>query len=545
MLSADMLRLGLITAGALVLIVSFAASVQFLAEGRIDLAGALMVMGLAAVPMLQYTLPFACGFGSTLAYHRFAADNEATAAAAAGVSHRSLAVPALALGLACAGGLTLLTNTAIPRFLREMEVVVRSDLAGVLVRDIERGRPIRLDRFEIAAREAVSAGPDPAVGAVDRLQLTDALAAQLDRDGSVAGYVYARVINVWLFEEETPEGRYTAAQLQFVDVDGDMDGERLGSRRFESARVRIPSGFSDDPKFLTFSELRALRTRPENLNVVDAHRRTLASRLEERELIEALRTRLAVDGRVVLERPGPERVIVTAGALEPDDGRWRLVPLEGLRAVRVERQPARTSSYFQQATEAWIRIESQTVADARGGGPTLALELEGVTTIDERGASAGSARSRGAITGLSRAGSEPGALSGLGVNELVGRADEAVAQGDAALGEEVERAKRRLVTRVASLQREVTGKQHERVAYAVASLVAVLCGCVVALRRQGGLALPVYLWSFFPALGSVITINAGERLTHQIGAPGLLLLWGGVAALAVYTFVEYRRLCRH
>jgi len=544
MLSTDMLRLGAVTAGALVLIVSFAASVQSLAEGRIDLVGALLVMGLAAVPMLQYTLPFACGFGSTLAYHRFAVDNEATAAMTSGISHRSIVVPALALGLLCAACLALLTQTVIPHFLRSMEVVVRSDLAGVLVRDIERGRAIRLDRFEIAAREAVRAGPDPAVGAVDRLQLTDALAAQLGRDGAVTGYVYARVINVWLFEEETPEGRFTAAQLQFVDVDGDMDGERLGSRRFESARVRIPSGFSDDPKFLTFSELRALRTRPENLNVIDAHRRVLVRRLEERDLIADLRARLQIDGRFALERPGPERVIVTAGALEEHEGRWRVAPLEGLRSVRVERQPPRTSSYVQQAAGAWLRFDEQPIGEDSLTRPTLTLELEEVTTIDDRGAAAGSERARAAVTGLVRPGADDSAIAKLGVTELLARAREGTG-ANAEPGDPVERARQRLQRSVDSLQREVTGKQNERAAYAAASLVTVLCGCVVALRRQTGLALPVYLWSFFPALGSVITVHAGQRLTHRIGPPGLLLLWGGVAALALYTIVEYRRLRRH
>jgi hypothetical protein len=55
----------------------------------------------------------------------------------------------------------------------------------------------------------------------------------------------------------------------------------------------------------------------------------------------------------------------------------------------------------------------------------------------------------------------------------------------------------------------------------------------------------VYLWSFFPALASVITISAGQGLTHQAGPPGLLLLWGGVAALALVVWREYRLLVRH
>ncbi|HBS28986.1 MAG TPA: hypothetical protein DEB06_05950, partial [Phycisphaerales bacterium] len=357
MLLRDLVRLGAMTALVLAAIVSFAASVRFLAEGRIDIAGAVLVMALAAVPMLQYTLPFACGFASTLAYHRFASDNEAAAAMTSGISHRALAAPALALGLACAVALALLAHTVIPRFLRSMEVVVRSDLAGVLVHDVERGRPVTLDRFQLAAREAVRAGPDPSVGAIDRLQLRDVLAARLDGDGAVNGYINAREVNVWLFQEESPDGRFTTVQLQFVGVDGDMDGERLGNRKFETARVRIPSSFTDDPKFLTFHELRALRAHPERLNKIEVLRRDLARRLGERELLADLRTRFEADGRVVLERAGGERVIVTAGGLRAEDRGWRLLPLKGLSAVRVERQPERTSSFIQQAGAAWLSFE--------------------------------------------------------------------------------------------------------------------------------------------------------------------------------------------
>jgi hypothetical protein len=34
-------------------------------------------------------------------------------------------------------------------------------------------------------------------------------------------------------------------------------------------------------------------------------------------------------------------------------------------------------------------------------------------------------------------------------------------------------------------------------------------------------------------------------MTHNLGVPGLLLLWGGVAALGVFTFGQYRRLTKH
>lgn len=111
----------------------------------------------------------------------------------------------------------------------------------------------------------------------------------------------------------------------------------------------------------------------------------------------------------------------------------------------------------------------------------------------------------------------------------------------AALGPPLEDLKRR----IAALQREVTSKIHERLAMAVSCLVMVLLGAVMALRLHDSLPLTIYLWAFFPALAAVVTVSAGQQLTHQQGAVGLLLLWGGVAALGAYTLVELRRLARH
>ncbi len=80
---------------------------------------------------------------------------------------------------------------------------------------------------------------------------------------------------------------------------------------------------------------------------------------------------------------------------------------------------------------------------------------------------------------------------------------------------------------------------------AVAGLVMIVTGAVTALRLRGKLPLTVYLWSFFPALATVLTISSGQQMVEPMGNVGLILLWGGVAALAAYSMVAYRVVCRH
>src|SRR5689334_14507743 len=85
---SELWRLILLSTIVLVAVISFVAAIKPLADGKLAPLETLKFMGLAIIPMLQWALPFAAGFGATLAYHRLSHDNELTAAYAGGVSHR-------------------------------------------------------------------------------------------------------------------------------------------------------------------------------------------------------------------------------------------------------------------------------------------------------------------------------------------------------------------------------------------------------------------------------------------------------------------------
>ena len=93
--------------------------------------------------------------------------------------------------------------------------------------------------------------------------------------------------------------------------------------------------------------------------------------------------------------------------------------------------------------------------------------------------------------------------------------------------------------------REIRANHHERFALATACFLMTLTGAIIALRLREGMPLQVYLWSFFPALAAVITISGGENAVAENMVTGMMVLWGGVAALGVYTVFEYLRLRRH
>lgn len=567
-LLADILRLGALSAGGLVGVMAFAITVKFLADGRVDLPGGLRLMTLAVVPMLQYALPFAGGFAATLAYHRFAADNEATAAMSCGVSHRAILAPALAAGLVTGVTLLALAHQVIPRFLRSMEEAITSDLTGVFVRTIERGESVRLGSWILHASGIVRAGPDPAVGAVERLRLKRALAVQIGANREAQGSLAADELDIWLFEDDTSDEPATLAQLVFRDYTAEGAVDYVRGQSGASQRLRIPSAFVDDPKFLTYSELIALRGHPERINRIDSLRRSLALSLARHDLLANLRDQLASEGRAVLERGHDERVVLWGGGLRPDGDRWIVMPPSqtgagkgsGGRAIRIENRLPGGSTFVHEARSASISLdnpndapspgaradESASRSSAPSSQATLILTALDIATSDDLAGTAPTVREKITLTSLSAPDASEADYFHLSVAELQGEARRTLDREDSlALRPALTAGYRKLRDRVDSLQREVTSKQHERLAYAIASVLTIVCGSIVALRRREALPLPVYLWSFFPALAAVITINAGQGLTRSAGPAGLLLLWGGVALLGAYTFLEFRRLRVH
>lgn len=536
-LLADVLRTGALATIALVMVISFAVSVRFLSEGRVELTGALRLMMLATVPMLQYALPFACGFAATLAYHRMASEREDSAAAAGGVAHRSLLTPLIVCGAALGLGLLVMSHQVIPRFLHKMEELVTRDVTGLIKRAIDRGESVRLGNVELFATRATEAGADPSIGAVNRLRLRGVLAADLNAGGDVEGYINADEVNAWLFDDSTGDERITTAVLDFRGASMDSGGDIFRSGRIGTHHIRIRNTFSDDPKYMTYSELRALREHPENLGQVAALGRELRLRLAQQAAVMRLRGSIETGGVAEFERLGGERVTVRAADLDYAGGRWELSAGDG-GVLRIDRV-LRGTTYRQLASRCWVELDSAPEDRERA---SVRLRCEGLRLGDEDAPSSDGGAAAAMIGGLS----VPGAA---GTRETTSDLGPLMARARAASGSDLENeiasAVGRLVQRIADLRREVMSKQHERIAYAAACMLALLCGGVTALRRGAEQALPVYLWSFFPALASIITISAGQNLTHKIGAPGLFLLWSGVAAMGLYIAREFARLARH
>jgi hypothetical protein len=263
-LASDLGRLLAMVSLTLVVLISFAAGVKPLADGDVGLLEALKLMGLLSVPMLQFALPFAAGFAATLSYHRFASDNEAVAAMAGGIGHRSLLAPAAAWGVGLALLVALLTNLAIPHFLRAAERMITRDLARLVVTPLERGQPLTMGDWSIVADDVFVLEPDESQGEIARILLQNVIGEELpppppprarqatgqsadDNDGQAAA-------------DETDPPQYFAAEsiVMFLRSIDDGAGDGIGGTEVDlqgrnvhgsaaGGRASPPSGTCPNP----------------------------------------------------------------------------------------------------------------------------------------------------------------------------------------------------------------------------------------------------------------------------------------------------------
>lgn len=570
-IAADLWRRLLITAVVLVTVIAFAVTIPPLADGKLTPLDAIKFMALATVPMLAYAVPFAAGFASTLVYHRLAQDNEAAAAHAGGIGHRSLLAPALASGVALALLLGIISDQAVPRFLRSMERYVRLDIAEWMIVQLGLGNAFEFGGTLLAAEAVRTLEPRDVQGATDAqsvVALTRPAILFLNADDSVRTAATAEI--AWLVVRPTPSpwegpdagagsgadgdprfGSIVTLIAENYRAAGDDSIIRSESRfRYD---IAIPPVIGDDPKFFSFAQLAELRRHPERFDFIDEFRHRLALRTAAVEFLESVNQQLRARGSAALTTDTGATVTIHAPALGPGPSLTRRVIAEpGGAPLRIEVSPADGSptetlaahdavlnTFYQDeltVRRVECRLELQHVASS---GRTSAEDLRRAAESDQPVAGVRRQRTIATIIDPSPRYAELRTMPLASILEVTRPYTLPPAPFEGAV-----EAHARLGSMERRLQHEITANEHERVAMSFAGMVMVLTGSVVAIKLKNALPLTVYLWAFFPALASVLVISMGKQLTHEFGPVGLLPLWLGVLAPLAYAVVTYRQIAR-
>ncbi|MEM9372902.1 MAG: LptF/LptG family permease [Planctomycetota bacterium] len=547
-------RLLLLSTAVLVTVVAFAATVKPLADGKLTAEQAIRFMVYAIPPMLAYALPFAGGFAATLAFHRFETDNEVTAAKASGIGYGRVLFPAALSGAILAGGLWALNDRVIPVFLTRMQEMITRDFAGIMVSSLSQGESATIGNTEIHADDVQEIPPSQDSPIEQQFMLTGVAMVETDVFGDIvidgtARRAWISMLPVWALAPEDRsrigDDNATAVLINFIDVSIHRDGAPQSADRLVAPAIPIPRVFEDDPKYASGAELKEIVAHPDSMSFVDRRRVSLARGLAAERMLGTFQSELAAGRPIEMTGPGGSSVRVLGGRIDAFSEQWTVGPVRETETVEIEIVPRSGRTDRLRAKAATLTPERPADRDpladqTLGNKLRFRMTLEGVSVLGSDAVGSTDIAST-VYSGLIPSGDPLPGLLELDSAAMLELAGPGIASDpDAYVGRQA----RRLDREIAHLKREVLSKQHERMAMSAQCLVMVLCGSVMALRLRESTPLVVYLWSFFPALLSVVILESGQQVIHQKGASGIPVLWSAILGLAVLTFFAYRGLAR-
>jgi lipopolysaccharide export LptBFGC system permease protein LptF len=529
---AELIRSVVLTTAVLVTVIAFGAAIKPLARDDLLTAGqTARYVILAIVPMLQFALPFAAGFASTVTLHRMTTDNEIIAAAVGGISYRRLLVPIVALGLVLTVVMALLTHSIIPRFWALLEAAIAQDVTRIFQAQIESGEPFTVGDRQIYADDIWVIDRPEGTDADTRLILLRVAAVDLSETGHVTRDMTAAQAVIDVYRE--PEATYLALTMSDAVAYQPDGGVLAWAERFEPAPIAIPTGQRRDARHMTRGQLLALRRDPDQYGDVIAARRELARRLREHDAWRALDERMRETGALLLEARTPERPLyeVVADGLEGD----RFTVASGAITVR-QLQDGRVRRLLV-AREARI-VRHEVAAE---GPIAFDLVLTGCEVVDTDFPGPPNQRESLTLKDLVALGFAPEAIADRPSAELLDRASSLGAAAPAVIGPADV-----LRDHIRSLQLNITSRLHLRSAMSVTALLLLVIGATLAMWRRESAPLSIYLWAFVPSILDVILISSGGQMMRDGSTTtGLAVMWSGNAALAAIFVFAFRRLSRH
>ena len=550
----DLLKLLVLTTTVLVMVITLGAAVKPLSDGVLQPQDLLKFIAIACVPMLAHALPFAGGFAATIVYYRIAHENEAVAAHAGGISHRTLLAPAFLIAILLTGTILALNQQIIPAFLRQVQKLITIDVARQIIRGVEKGEAIQLkgassgsveSRIMIYADAAAALTPEKGTGATDKVQLHKFAAVEFGKDGQPVTEITAENATLWLYPGSTSSESGDSRSQVFMRLEnmvalwpGKFDGNTRDS--FDLV-FTVPNAFNDRVSFLSYSELRDLQNAPERISWVRTNFERLVYTLAERQTIASMQK--AIDsGDAIVFADGHHPVSVRAGSIKGEPGRWELGPVPG-GSVTADLIRGSTSG----ESSATITAQRAILLNDPTSGPRrldfhIDFERARLRVGDTGDAAAQTERAVVSITGLNPLPNPAEPLLDLSSPQLLAKAAQWTLESP---GDNLDGAPSSVAKVVGQIKRIVLSQQNQRLAMAVSCAVMVLTGAMTALLLSRRLPLTVYLWTFFPAIASLVTISGGAQATSAQGAPGLFLMWSGVGGLALYSLVVFRWLARH
>lgn len=540
----DLLRIFLLTSGALAGIMSFGGLLRPLTEHGLDASQVGRVLTYFMPAMMTYSLPISALFATTVVYGRLAADNELTACRAAGISYLSISAPAMVLGLTVAIVSLLFLCFIVPNFSLKVERVIYSNLAKLVANEIETTRQIRHEDHTIYAQRAVVRPPDPDRPREQAVTLEGVMIVSYDKAATSkskmqipAEFYLARSATVLIHRGGRNDDEYSVTV--FLE-DGSMFPRRFAGRMqgglgaMQFGPVPIKSPIEEDTKFMDIRKLHELTENPARSQALRAELMKLIREDQAAAYLKEVLAALKENGRHRFDA-GDEVFELSrgAGAGKPKLHRGALT-VSGATWTEEDNGTVKTTAQVDD-----IRITARATPEGR---MAVTAELHGATI-----------RSGGDVIGrqsLQRPFTVPmppavQAIADRPVSYyLAGTNAQVVEAGHGAL-----------LRQMLYLGNAVYSEMHSRASFAVSCLILVIIGAALGMMFKSGNFLTAFAISVVPALMCIALIVTGANVCSSIPwrnlesfenplNAGLALIWSGNAIVLVIAVALMWRLQR-
>ena len=533
-MAGELLKTILLTATVLVAVIAFGTAIKPLSRNLLGGADILKYVMFAMIPMMEYALPFAAGFGATLVMHRLAGDNEILAMSSCGLSPRRIFRPIFLLAAVLLLVMLALVEFLVPVFWTRMESLLAHDVTRLLASSVERGEAFTLGDTRIYADEVLVTEMPEGSQAETRMVLVGVAALQVDERGEPETEFTAEYATMDLYRME---GR---SILKLVLGDATVfrsgDGSLVRVPTAEPRAIDLGRGFRLGVKMLTLPEMFAVQAAPAEYPSLQPQVDRIRRLLVREATLRFLKDELTAGRQVEFEDRGRDTSwrIISAESVTQENGKFVLqAPVIERGGDGPSRRRARASSLV--LTEDW-----------RDGRMVLDIALTEPQPIDDQSGS--EVRWPTEIRSLNLPPSAEFGAQEETPTEVVSmaRAFESTEIEFVSLGKQLGVAIKTFDNAAQRLLWDIEGRMQQRMAQACTGPLLLILGAILAIRLRGSPPLTVYAIAFLPAILDIVLISGGEQSLRKGPTPGgYLLIWSGNLLLGGACIAAWWRLRRN
>lgn len=521
----EVFKVFVLAAVALTVMLSLGSILQPIQQYGIGPRQVVHLMGYSLPVTLTFVLPMAALFAATLVYGRFASDNELDACRASGISLMTLAYPGLVLAIMVAIANLILSFYVMPDFVKRAEKSLKADARQILFRNLQRkGYYLLPDgRYRIYADLA-----DEKKNALAGVIVVEAKKSQIRRIITSENAVLS--FNPHDRANEVGITAYNTYQMNLGD-----------NSWFFIEKLPLTAEFGsllgDNIKFKKVDEMKLIRADPTRFYPIEKMALETYAQFAMELLAQDIIEKTAGSAAGTYRMFSNEKLVeFAAGDCSVKDE--RKIRLSG--NVTLNEYDMATGRLIRrwQCSQAMLYLETDELASS------LTMELYSPIWQQPDGKKA--IANRYAIRGLTL----PGNISDkFDINNLLGTVGSASAAIALKKGPSSHLAnmQNELWKKIQKTLNEIDAEIHSRLVFGTGCILIVMIGIGLGIMLKGGHLLSAFGASSVPAAVLIVCIMMGKNITNNPGTRtdlGIVMMWAGLAVLAILTVAIYRKLLK-